>query len=60
MIIRASGGNRMNEKLYRTISVAGIWSLVMGIITIVTGIATGTMLLITSAKLLKGKKDGLL
>lgn len=49
----------MNEKLYRTISSAGIWSLVMGIVTIVTGITTGVLLLITSAKIFKGKNGGL-
>lgn len=49
----------MNEKFYKTVSSAGIWSLVMGIITIVTGVTTGILLLITSAKIFKSRNDGL-
>lgn len=49
----------MNEKFYRTVSSAGVWSLVMGIVTIVTGVATGVLLLITSAKIFKSRNDGL-
>lgn len=47
----------MNEKLYRTISTAGIWNLVMGIIVLVTGLASGVLLLVSAARLLKCKDE---
>jgi hypothetical protein len=50
----------MDEKLYKTVSAAGVWSLVMGIVTIVTGITTGVLLLVTSAKILKGRNGGII
>lgn len=44
-----------NEKLYRVISNAGAGSLVLGIIVLVTGIVTGTLMIINGARLLKQK-----
>ncbi len=49
----------MNEKFYGFVSNAAVWSLVMGIVTIVTGVATGVLLLVTSARLFKSRDDGL-
>lgn len=49
----------MNEKLYKTISVSGVWSLVMGIITLITGVTSGVLLLISAARLLKCKDDAI-
>ncbi len=45
----------MNEKLYKTVTNAGIWNLVMGIVILITGIASGVLLLVSSARLLKSK-----
>lgn len=47
----------MNEKLFKTVSSAGIWNLVMGIVILITGVASGVLLLINSARLLKSKND---
>lgn len=47
----------MNEKLFKTVSSAGIWNLVLGIIILVTGVASGVLLLINGAKLIKSKND---
>ena len=44
-----------NEKLHRVISHAGAWSLALGIAVLVTGVASGVMLIINGAKLLKQK-----
>ena len=50
----------MNEKIYKTMSAAGISNLAVGIIVLATGIASGTLLIIQGAKLLKRKSDILL
>ena len=47
----------MNEKIYKTLAHAGIWNLVMGIVVLVTGIASGVLLLVSSVRLLKSKDD---
>ena len=47
----------MNEKIYKTLAHAGIWNLVMGIVILVTGIASGVLLLVSSVRLLKSKDD---
>lgn len=44
-----------NEKLYRVISHGGTWSLVVGIIVLVTGIVSGILMIINGARLLKQK-----
>lgn len=44
-----------NEKLYHAISRGGAGSLVLGIVVLVTGIASGTLMIINGAKLLKNK-----
>lgn len=45
----------MIEKAYKTMGAAGIIGLVSGIILIVTGVATGVVLIISSVKLYKTK-----
>lgn len=50
----------MNEKIYKTMSAAGINSLAVGIVVIATGIVSGTLLIIHGAKLLNRKSDILL
>ena len=47
----------MNEKLYKTVSGAGDGNLALGIITLVTGIVTGILMIVNGARLLKGKSD---
>ena len=43
----------MEEKIYKTMGGAGISNIVLGICAIVTGVATGVLLIISGAKLLK-------
>ena len=47
----------MSEKIYKMVSRAGVWNLVLGIIVLVTGIAAGTMLIINGGKLIKQKYE---
>ena len=47
----------MNEKLYKTVSGAGAGNLALGIITLVTGIVTGILMIVNGDRLLKGKSD---
>ena len=50
----------MDEKVYKTIGFSGAANLVLGISVLVTGIASGILLIITVAKLLASKKKILL
>lgn len=43
----------MEEKVYKTMGSTGVGSLVIGICILVTGIASGTLLIINGARLLK-------
>lgn len=45
------------EKIYKTMKSVGISNLVMGILLIVAGIASGIFMIISGAKLLKKKSD---
>lgn len=45
----------MEEKVYKTMGRAGAFSIVMGIISIVTGIACGVLMIISGSRLLSGK-----
>lgn len=47
----------MNEKMYKTISRAGSGTLAIGIVVLVTGIVSGTLLIINGAKLIKKKYE---
>lgn len=47
----------MNEKIYRTMSGTGVCSLVIGIVTLVTGVAAGVLMIISGVRLLKRKSD---
>jgi hypothetical protein len=47
----------MMEKIYHTMKSVGVWNLVMGILLIVAGIVSGTLLILNGAKLLKKKSD---
>lgn len=47
----------MEENTYRTMSNVGIWSLVLGIVTICISVAVGVMMIINGAKLIKSKTE---
>lgn len=49
----------MNEKLYKSIIHSGKGSITVGIIALVVGIATGVIMIINGARLLKAKSDTL-
>ncbi len=44
------------EKIYNTMSSAGVISLVSGIIIIVSGLVVGIMMVVSGAMLISGKK----
>lgn len=46
-----------NEKTYKTMSSAGAAALALGIITLVTGVVTGILMIVNGARLLKRKSD---
>ena len=46
----------MNERAYKTLGIAGGASIAIGIIMIVTGIATGVIAVISGTRLLKNKE----
>jgi hypothetical protein len=45
----------MEEKVYKTMSGAGVLNIIMGVLALVAGIAGGVLLLISGAKLVSGK-----
>ena len=47
----------MNEKIYKTMSRTGACSVAVGIVPLVTGVATGILMIISGARLLKRKSD---
>ena len=51
------GDLHMNEKVYRSMSLAGACNIAVGIVILVVGIAAGVMAIISGAGLLKTKKN---
>lgn len=47
----------MNEKTYKTMSVAGGGNIAIGIVVLVCGIVCGTLAIINGAKMLKSKSN---
>lgn len=47
----------MGEKIYNTMKSVGICNIVMGIILIISGIITGTIVITKGAKLMKDKSE---
>jgi hypothetical protein len=47
----------MNEKIYKTMSSAGAGCIALGIITLVTGITAGILMIVNGARLLKRKSE---
>ena len=45
----------MNEKIYKTMSHAGMSSLALGIVTLTVGLVSGILMIINGAKLMKRK-----
>ena len=45
----------MDEKIYRTMKGTGVTNIVLGIVTMVTGMTGGILLIISGARLLAGK-----
>lgn len=50
----------MSEKIYKAMRNAGTLNVVLGIITLITGIASGILLIVSGANLLKRKSSVLL
>lgn len=46
----------MNEKAYKTMSIAGAAGIAVGIVIVVVGVAAGVVAIVSGARLLKDKK----
>ena len=46
-----------DEKIYKTMSSVGVWSLVLGIVAIIAGALAGAALITNGARLLKRKSE---
>lgn len=47
----------MTEKLAKIAGQTGVWNLVIGIVAILVGVASGVMLIVNGARLLKSKDE---
>jgi hypothetical protein len=47
----------MNEKIYKVMGGAGALNIAFGVISIVVGLATGVLLIISGGKLLSGRRN---
>ncbi|MCD8346538.1 MAG: hypothetical protein LUD16_01065 [Lachnospiraceae bacterium] len=43
----------MNERMVRATEKAGVWNLVLGIVVLVTGVATGVLMILNAVRLWK-------
>lgn len=50
-------GFTMNEKIYKSMTFAGVSNITIGIIVAIIGVATGILAIISGARLLKDKKQ---
>lgn len=50
----------MGEKAYNTMKNSGAWSIALGIVLMVVGLASGIMLVVSGGKLIRDKKEILL
>lgn len=50
----------MSEKIYKAIKSTAVYSLVLGICILITGVVSGTLLIISGSRLLKQKSKILL
>ena len=53
------GEDKMDEKLYKKVKSTGASNIVFGVISLVVGITTGVMLIISGGNLLAHKSDTL-
>ena len=51
----AAERGKMEEKIYKTLGGSGARNIAVGVVVLVTGIVSGTLLIIGGAKLLAGK-----
>ena len=47
----------MNEKVYKTMTGAGAGNIAVGIVVLVTGIVSGSLMIVNGARLLKRKSE---
>ena len=47
----------MNEKVYKTMSIAGAGNIAIGIVMVLSGITCGILAIVSGAKMLKRKSD---
>lgn len=47
----------MMEKIYHTMKSVGVWNLVLGILMMIAGVASGVLLILNGVKLLKKKSE---
>lgn len=48
---------KLNEKIYKTMARTGGCTVAVGIVTLVTGVAAGILMIVSGARLLKRKGD---
>ena len=53
----ADGGVRKMERVYKTMKRAGVCSLILGIVILITGITTGILMIINGSRLIYQKKN---
>jgi hypothetical protein len=46
-----------DEKIYKTMSSVGVWSLVLGIVAVIAGALAGAALIANGSRLLKRKSE---
>ncbi len=47
----------MNEKIFKTMGVAGAGNIAIGIVILIVGVTVGIIAIVSGAKLVKGKND---
>ena len=52
-----NGGNKMNEKIYKTMAVTGAGNITLGVVILISGIACGVVAIVSGGRLLKRKSD---
>lgn len=47
----------MSEKIYKSMSQTGGWNIALGVVVLVIGIASGILMIVSGARLLKRRYD---
>lgn len=50
----------MEEKVYKSLSSSGVMGIVVGVLTIATGVVLGVLMIVNGSKLLAERKDVLI